>query len=148
MRVMMLLFVIALLIVPNCSEADEMYLGLKTYHFQRGGRDCLQETHDLIAYKSDEYGIHVGTYENSQCRRSHLVGTSFELVNGFGVDTSLVTGYPKAMHIVKHLTMIPMLTYINYYESVGYKLIYIPSEKTFKMEKIGLLIGVGLAIKF
>lgn len=145
---MKVLIILSLLVMPFYSEADEMYLGLKTYHFERDGRDCLNETHDLVAYRWTKYGVHVGTYENSQCERSHLVGTSFELDHGFGVDASMVTGYPKSMHIVKGLTLIPMFTYIKYYENVGFKAIYIPSEELFKGEELGLLVGIGLAIKF
>lgn len=132
------IMIMVLLTLAGMATADEAYLGLKTYHFDRGGRDCLNEEHHLYAYSSEEYGMHVGTYENSQCMRSYLVGTSFDLGGYFGVDLSLVSGYPKPMHIVKGLVLIPMLTYTRYWGIVGFKAIHVPT----------VLVGVGMAIRF
>jgi hypothetical protein len=136
MKLILILAILALPFIPQQSNADEAYLGLKTYHFDRGGRDCLNEEHHLIAYKKNGYTV--GTYENSQCERSYLVGNSYNIGNGFGIDMSLVTGYPKAMHIVKGLTLIPMITYTKYWGRIGFKSIMVPS----------VLVGIGVAIKF
>lgn len=130
-------FIIAMLLslIPN-ANADEAWLGLRTYHFDRTPSGCRDETHHLYAYRKGDY--HVGTYSNSQCKRSYLVGYSHELGSGFGVDVSAVTGYPSAMHVVDGLVLIPQLTYTAFYGSIGAKLIYVPT----------VLVGVGVAVKF
>lgn len=136
MKLILILACLALPFIPQTSNAYEAYLGLKTYHFDRGGRDCLNEEHHLVAVSIKGYQI--GTYENSQCRRSYLVGSSYDLGHGFGVDLGLVTGYPKAMHIVKGLTFIPMISYTKYWGRFGIKSILVPS----------VLVGAGMAVKF
>ena len=137
MKLILILAALALPFIPHPANSAEAYLGLKTYHFDRGGRDCLNEEHHLVAYRADN-GYQVGTYENSQCERSYLVGNSYNIGNGFGIDMSLVTGYPKAMHIVKGITLIPMITYTQYWGRIGFKSIMVPS----------VLVGIGAAIKF
>ena len=121
----------------NSAHANEAYIGLKTYHFERGGRNCLNETHNLVAYDSGNW--HVGTYENSQCRRSYLIGTSYAINDNWGFDASLVTGYPSSMNLIEgiRVTLIPMFTYKNYWGHVGIKVIHVPT----------VLIGIGVAIK-
>lgn len=136
MKYLILAAALSLPFIPQQATADEAYLGLKTYHFDRGGSDCLNEEHHLAAYKKND--ITVGTYENSQCMRSYLVSKSYTLGNGFGVDMSVVTGYPKAMHIVKGLVLIPMVTYTRYWGSIGIKAIMVPT----------VLVGVGIAVRF
>jgi len=134
MQFLTMLAIVALLVVPDFSEADEMYLGLRTYHFDRGGRDCINETHDLVAYS--KHGYYGGTYVNSQCRRSYLVGTSHKIKGGFGYDVSIVTGYPSSMHLVEGVVLIPTVTYKYYVDSIGVKIIYVPT----------VLVGIGMAI--
>ncbi|MBL4800212.1 MAG: hypothetical protein JKY50_22680 [Oleispira sp.] len=136
MKLILILACLAPPFIPQQSHAYEAYLGLKTYHFDRGGRDCLNEEHHLVAVKVKGYQI--GTYENSQCRRSYLVGSSHELGHDFGVDMGLVTGYPSSMEIVKGITFIPMITYTKYWGRLGLKAIHVPT----------VLIGAGLAVKF
>lgn len=138
MRAITILSIIALLIVSHPSNADEVYLGLKTYHFDRGGRDCLQEEHHLYAYRKGDY--HIGTYENSQCMRSYLLGVHYDLGNDFGADISLVSGYPPEMWAIEGIdtTIIPMFTYTKFIGSIGFKAIFVPS----------VLVGIGGAIRF
>ena len=136
MKLLLILAALALPFIPQHSNADEAFIGLKTYHFDRGGRDCLNEEHHLIAYKVDRY--YAGTYENSQCMRSYLAGISYDLEYGFGVDVSLVTGYPKEMTFMDGVTLIPMLTYTKYWGSIGFKAIHVPT----------VLVGAGLAFRF
>ncbi|MBL4632123.1 MAG: hypothetical protein JKY14_13590 [Paraglaciecola sp.] len=136
MKLLLILTALALPFISNQSNSYEAYIGLKTYHFNRGGRDCLNEEHHLAAVNIDGYMI--GTYENSRCERSYLIGSSHDLGYGFGVDMGLVTGYPKPMHIVKGITLIPMVTYARYWGDYGFKAIMVPS----------VLVGAGLAVKF
>jgi hypothetical protein len=136
MKLILILAILALPFIPQHSNADEAYLGLKTYHFERNGRSCLNETHDLFAYSKNN--IHAGTYVNTHCRRSWLVGFNGQFGKGFGYDVSAVTGYPSAMQLVDGLIIIPMLTYSKYWGAFGVKVIHVPT----------VLMGIGAAVRF
>ena len=114
------------------SHADVLALGLKTHHFKATPPDqCLNETHDLVALS--RRGYVVGTYINSHCVRSYLAGLSYDWGGGFGGDIAIVSNYPKKMHILGPLIVIPQLTYTEYWRGFGVKLSWIPS----------VLVGVG-----
>ena len=48
MKILLILTALALPFIPNESNANEAYIGLKTYHFDRGGRDC-PDAHARVA---------------------------------------------------------------------------------------------------
>lgn len=144
MKIIFIFTFFALIIVGHPSNADSMYLGLETHHFQRDIKGCVNESHDLIAYEHNS--IHVGTYVNTHCRRSYLLGYGYTHKTGFGVDGSLVTGYPSKMHLIEGIIGIPAATYkytipvksAYTIKAMGLKFIYIPT----------VLIGVSTLLTF
>jgi len=119
----------------SCSAAT-LALGLQTHHFQPTPPDeCLNESHDLVAI--EVFGIVIGTYDNSHCRTSFLMGRSWRWDNGFGFDTVFVTGYPSKMHLLGKLILIPQATYSKFWGDYGLKVNYVPT----------VLTGVGFVYK-
>jgi len=135
MKLSYVILMAAFLVAPSLSSAEELWLGGRSYHFKRTGSGCTNESHHLYAYRKGDY--HIGTYVNSQCNRSYLVGRSYDWKYGFGLDISAVTGYPESMHIVGNFIFIPQLTYLAFYKRVGVRLIYVPFT----------LVGAGLAVR-
>ena len=115
------------------SHADVLILGLKTHHFSAPSDydKCRTESHDLAALGRGGYVV--GTYTNSHCRRSFLAGGSYAWDYGLGVDVVAVNNYPKKLHLVAGLVIIPQVTYSQFWQGYGVKVSWVPS----------VLMGIG-----
>ena len=125
---------------PAFSEVKHsLDLGLWTYHFDRDvePNECTNEEHGLVAYRYNGYGG--GTYLNSHCNTSYLLTKRWETgISGLTVDTSLVSGYPKSMHVLLGLVVVPAFSYTKQIGKIGITTIFIP----------GVLIGTGFNLQF
>jgi|26BtaG_2_1085354.scaffolds.fasta_scaffold15460_2 hypothetical protein len=135
------IIVLLLIMSSNLFASDdnfELHLGLKTYHVDRSPNEdgCLNESHDLIGIKY-EYSI-MGTYRNTHCRRSFYVGGSYQITDRWGVDATIVSGYPKKMHKIGSLVVFAFPTYTVGNDKAAVRFIVIPH----------ILTGAGLIIKF
>lgn len=134
-----LLFTLAVLLsfdtLAYDFSGDKITLGLKTYHFNRSGRDCFNETHDLFGYQHN--GYNVATYINTQCERSYVLGKNWDYSHGFGSSLNLVSGYPKAMQIMHKVVLMPTLTYTKWSGRVGVRLMTVPT----------VLVGASLMVR-
>lgn len=121
-------------------QADELSLGLWSYHFDRDVKEdeCTNEKHNLVAYSRN--GFVGGYYDNSHCMDSYLLGYqgSFNKSNSLGYTVSVVSGYPDSMHVVDEYIVVPMVHYTHMVGVAGVRLYYIPK----------VLVATGLIIRF
>lgn len=135
---MRICFAVVLMLVFSSCNAMTLALGLQTHHFSSPSYydKCRTESHELLAIDYDGYLL--GTYENSHCMRSWLAGRSFSFDNGLGVDVVIVSGYPKKLHLIGELIVIPQMTYSKFWGSHGVKVSYVPK----------VLVGVGFVFVY
>jgi len=134
---MKVFLVVSLMFVFSSCNAATLALGLKTRHFSSPSYydKCRNESHELFAV--DYEGYLVGTYDNSHCMRSFLIGRSIQYDNGLGFDLVMVSGYPERLHVIGSMLVIPQVTYSKFWQGYGVKLSYVPT----------VLVGVGFVVE-
>ena len=130
-----------LIIVATLSftvGANELSLGLWSRHVERSAHPdkCTNEKHNLAAYTYKNFVA--GGYKNSHCKQSFLVGYQDTIYKDLGYTVSLVSGYPKSMHVADEYVVVPMLHYTLWADNVGVRLYFIPN----------VLTAVGYMIRF
>lgn len=142
-------WMLVLLAVSFQANCDEVSLGLWSHHFDRNyAKDkCVNETHNLVTYQRS--GIVAGGYKNSHCKQSWLAGYQGNIYKDLGYTVSVVSGYPKGMHLIDNYIVVPMLHYTFYTDllkfefkkktiNTGVRVYYIPD----------VLIAIGSVTRF